>query len=319
MGKRSPQRRTGARTPPEVFEGIGSLLAARLDERWRTFIAQVERTKRRSSEASIHDLRVSVRRLMATIDIVLAIMPDARLRKARGRLKKHLKAFGELRDVHIQIIQVQGLIRQFPVLKPFLQELRRREQFLVRGGRRHILKMRLHALEQTVIRARNALLGLFTERAMDAIGGAAAFGAMGSAFARAMDLRQRVQPGDRKTIHMLRVSFKRCRYSVEILQPLLSGVDAALLKGMNAYQTRMGVIQDNEVLTAALSAYAAKKRRLSVQSLVAVQQHLAERRAALIRDFLVRMNELEKFWRPPLAAGDRRRTSGRRAKGPTSM
>jgi len=315
MAKRAPERRTREQARPEFLNGIGPLLAARLDERWRTFTAQVERTKRRSTEASIHDLRVSLRRLMAAVDIVLAIMPDARLRKARGTLKKHLKAFGELRDVHVQIIQLAELVGQFPVLKPFLLELKKREGVLVRGGRKHILKMRLDALEQTVIRARNGLLGLFTQRAMDSIGTAAGLGAMGSAFARAMDLRQRVQPGDGKTIHMLRVAFKRCRYSVEVLQPLLSGVDARLLKAMNAYQTRMGVIQDNEVLTAALSSYAAKKRRLSVQSLVAAQQHLAQRRAAQVREFLAKMDELESFWRPPQAPVVRRPESGRRVKG----
>jgi CHAD domain-containing protein len=300
MAKRTSQRKTRGKTPPGEAGGIGLLLAARLDERWRSFTTQVDRTKRRSSEASIHDLRVSARRLMATVDIVLAIMPDVRLRKARSTLKKHLKAFGELRDVHIQIIQLQELVRQFPVLKPLLLELRKREQVLVRGGRKYILKLRLRSLEQTVIRTRNGLLGLFTQRAMDSIGAATAIGAMGSAFARAMDLRQRVQPGNSKNIHMLRVAFKRCRYSVEVLQPLLPGVDAGLLRAMNAYQTRMGIIQDNEVLTATLSSYAAKKRRLSVQSLVAAQQHLAQRRAAYIREFLAKVDELERFWRPPV-------------------
>ncbi|MGB2960385.1 MAG: CHAD domain-containing protein [Bacteroidota bacterium] len=315
MAKRLPRRRVTRRVSSDQFGSIGPFLAARLDERWRNFTVQVERTKRRSSEASIHDLRVSVRRLMATVDIVLAIMPDVRLLKARRTLKKHLRAFGELRDVHIQIIQLQELVRQFPVLKPFLQELKKREQVLVRGGRKHILRMRLQSLEQMMIRTRNGLLGLFTQHAMDSIGAAAALGAMGSAFARAIDLRQRVQPGNSKTIHMLRVAFKRCRYSVEVLQPLLSGVDAGLLKAMNAYQTRMGIIQDNEVLTATLSGYAVRKRRLSVQSLVAAQQHLAQRRAVLVREFLARIDELESFWRPPRAQLTHRRESGRRIKG----
>ncbi|MCK5573236.1 MAG: CHAD domain-containing protein, partial [Bacteroidetes bacterium] len=216
MAKRIPRRQPRRQRASESFSGFGSLLATTLDERWRTFVVQVERAKRRSSEATIHDLRVSVRRLMATIDLVFSVLPDDRLRKARSTLKGHLKAFGELRDVHIQIIQLQALVRQFPVLKPFLAELKKREQALVKEGQKYVVKIRIRSLEQTMIRIRNAVLGLFTEPSMDSIGVAAALGAMGSAFARAIDLRQRVQPGDSKSIHMLRVAFKKCRYSVEV-------------------------------------------------------------------------------------------------------
>ena len=276
-------------------------------------MVQVERAKRRSSEATIHDLRVSVRRLMATIDLVFSVLPDDRLRKARSTLKGHLKAFGELRDVHIQIIQLQALVRQFPVLKPFLAELKKREQALVKEGQKYVVKIRIRSLEQTMIRIRNAVLGLFTEPSMDSIGVAAALGAMGSAFARAIDLRQRVQLGDSKSIHMLRVAFKKCRYSVEVLRPLLVNVDDRLLKAMNGYQTRMGVIQDNEVLAASLSTYGAERKKLSVQSLVAAQQHLAQRRSVLIREFAAHMGELDDFWRPPMQASGSasRRPSGR--------
>ena len=89
---------------------------------------------------------------------------------------------------------------------------------------------------------------------------------------------------------------------MEILAPVLPGVDRAMLKAMNAYQTRMGVIQDSVVLSAALGAFAVRNTRVSTAAMGAVQHAMVERRHALIRDFLEHADDLHGFW-PVTAAG----------------
>jgi CHAD domain-containing protein len=301
-GNRAGNRRVRSSVP--VVRDPGTLLAASLDERWRTFAREVARARRRASERTVHDLRVAARRLMATIDLVSAVRGDEALRKARRELKKHLKAFGALRDTHVQILEIRTMVRTFPVLRSYLRSLTQTEASLVQKARGHIVRMKLEAIEQTLARARGELAEVLATPAAHSYAMAALLGEAGKSFLRASELRSRVSPGQPASIHRLRVAFKKCRYTVEILRPLLPGVDARLVKAMNAYQTRMGVIQDSVVLSAALGAFAVHNTRVSTAAMGAVQHALVERRRALIQAFLESADELHRFWTaPPLVLG----------------
>jgi CHAD domain-containing protein len=148
---------------------------------------------------------------------------------------------------------------------------------------------------------------------MDSAGLTAVTGAVGAAFARAVDLRRSVKPTDTETIHKLRVAFKKFRYTVEALQPILVGVTDAQFKAMNAYQVRMGNIQDVEVLSASVERhamhrtrvpYGARRRNASRRgrnaAFVPVLQELSRRRAGLIEQFLGSADELFDFWKKPV-------------------
>ena len=83
---------------------------------------------------------------------------------------------------------------------------------------------------------------------------------------------------------------------------MLPGVGASLLKAMNAYQTRMGVIQDSVVLSSSLARFAVRNTRVSTAAMGAVQHALVERRRGLMQEFLDRADELHSFWREPGAS-----------------
>ena len=303
MGTR-PVTRTRTHRRPKVapvMHDPGSLLAASLDERWRVFAREVARARRRPSERTVHDLRVGARRLMATIDLVQAVRPQESLQKVRRELKKHLKAFGKLRDTHVQILEIRKMIRTFPVLRSYLRSLTRAEASLVGKARSHIARMKLDWMGQTLVRARGELSEVLAAPASEAYAQAALVGEAGKSFLRASELRARVSPGDVETIHRLRVAFKKCRYTLEILRPVLPGVNRKLLKAMNDYQTRMGVIQDSVVLSAALGAFGAHNTRVSTAAMGAVQHAMLEGRRALIQTFLEHADELHRFWTAPPA------------------
>ena len=298
-----PKRRVRRRTPPAPKDP-GALLAASLDERWRTFAREVSRARRHPSERTVHDLRVAARRLMATIDLVQAVRPDDALQKARRELKKHLKAFGDLRDTHVQILEIRSMVRTFPVLRAYLRALTRAESALVQKARAHIARMQLDGIEQALARARGELADVLAATTAQRYAMAALLGEAGKSFLRAAELRSRVSPGAPESIHRLRVAFKKCRYTLEILRPLLPGVDAKLLKAMNAYQTRMGVVQDSVVLSAALGGFAVHNTRVSTAAMGAVQHALVERRRALIEAFFEGADELHRFWTVRLLANE---------------
>ncbi len=110
--KKSLQGRRSRRPPVDPLEVLSGALA----DRWDRFVREMARSRRRPTEPAIHDLRVAMRRFLAVMDAVDEILPGGYFRHSSGELRRHLKAFNGLRDVHIQILALRGLKRQFPVL-----------------------------------------------------------------------------------------------------------------------------------------------------------------------------------------------------------
>jgi CHAD domain-containing protein len=92
------------------------------------------------------------------------------------------------------------------------------------------------------------------------------------------------------------VSFKRFRYGTEALQHVLPGIAPSMLKAMDRYQLRMGVIQDLEVFTAAFRRYLSRVRRGMHINLLPFQQELAREHQTRVREFLAGAGELNSFW-----------------------
>jgi CHAD domain-containing protein len=295
---------------------IGTVLAGSLEERWHRFQVQLRRTRRSSTEGSVHDLRVSMRRLMATVDMIRTLIPDEGLQKTRRSLRKHLKEFNQLRDTHIQILALRALAHEFPPLRPLGVELRRREVKLIRSARGTIASINPPHLERSLADASVRLGALLRLPGMQEVATATVVGAMGAAFARAFELRQQVNPGDPSSIHRLRVAFKKCRYMVEVLRPLLTGVDDRFLKSLNAYQTRMGEVQDMVVVTASVNGFTLNSRYAPTLSLVPVQQRLAEMRKQRIDEFIGCADELYTLWATARVAPRGTPTPARRRRRP---
>jgi CHAD domain-containing protein len=102
----------------------------------------------------------------------------------------------------------------------------------------------------------------------------------------------RVDPAQPATIHRVRVAFKKFRYMVEIVHPMLEGYPEANLKRMNRYQTLMGEIQDAEVFLKALTDFDASS---SVPD--PVRQNYESRHAESISIYLENKDMLDEFWR----------------------
>jgi hypothetical protein len=67
------------------------------------------------------------------------------------------------------------------------------------------------------------------------------------------------------------------------------------LKAMNRYQTRMGEVQDWEVLAANLRSFARRPGRASTITFLPFHQHLARERMTLIEAFVNGIDELNQF------------------------
>lgn len=275
---------------------VGPLLMDSLDLRWLRFRKELARCQKRFSEKSVHDLRVAIRRLVSTLDILMNAVPDDSIRKTRRMLKKHFSTFGPLRDTQVQILAAQQMVKDYPVLESFLTVLRLRERRLVRQLDRQVKKMRSETMEGGMSAIQAHLRTRLSDPVVAGAARAAAMGALAMAFTKAVHLHAAIDPSNSDTIHRLRIAFKKFRYMAEALHPMLDGVTDDMLKAMHDYQVRMGDIQDIELLITNIEASAKRRRKTPAPSLAAVRSALVRRRSELIEVFLTRNRELRAFW-----------------------
>ena len=276
-----------------VFEAV---ITTSLEERGERFMRLLKKTQDEPSEKLVHDLRVAARRLMATLDIVNTVTADAHLDAIWNRLRRWLKASGPLRDTQVQVLSVRELLPAYPILEPFLTILLLRENMVIKRILRTVKKGTLTVVQKDVDAVCGRLRVLcqhpVTRKAVEA----GVSGAAGRAFVRATE---RFLLIDRKrvvTIHRFRLSFKKLRYTMEALQPFLQGIPGQQLEAMNAYQQKMGDIQDVEVLRSMIHAYAVKRGMTRNPDLSAVQAELMSRRVVLVDRFMRAAMDFYRFW-----------------------
>lgn len=294
----------------DVLEHLGDSL----NTQWRRYRKRLKRCQERFSEDAVHDSRVETRRLLSTIELLGAFIPERDIRKARRALKHHLDAFDQLRDTQVQLTYVGRMAGTFPDAYAFYDWLRNRKARFTRTTRKavkHIKTKRLGrclaAFEKEIRLQRKRIT---RERAF-----AIVQHAINQAFARVAQLCRHVRADDTKTIHRTRIAFKRFRYMVEALALLLPAVTEDHRRAMRGYQCMMGDIQDMEVLLAALDKFVQKKE-VNAASARRMKNELVRWRRVLIQVYLNAAGRLRRFWPP---TGLRQPTQKRKTKAHESL
>ena len=266
-------------------------------DRHKVFNGQVSKTRRRATEKAVHDLRVSTRRLMAVIDVVRTMTPGIELSKPRKHLKRLLGALSELRDVQVQIAKVRDLVGEYSELNLFLALLMVREKQCLRRAREELLTVRLQQIEDTITDAEQRLQTILADTLLREAARSIVLGRLAASFSKTVQLKSAALSGKGSRIHRLRIAFKRFRYTVEALEAILPSVTSRTLKAMNAYQVRMGDIQDIDVLIANIRRHARSHPRASQIQFRTLVERLSEKRRELVLEFVTSVDELGLFWK----------------------
>ena len=278
-----------------------------VEGRWHRLAAELERNRRRCTEPGIHDLRVATRRLLAVLDLADAALPGEVSPRSRRMLRRYLKSFSPLRDCHVRIVMLGGLTRRFTVVRPLLGEARLLEKELVRNAGRVIVRLDAAAFEREVSAVALALASLEDTPARTSAAAAVLAGVAAKKYLRVAARGRKLTAGNTKTIHRLRVAFKEYRYVMEAILPVFPGVGKSHLRAMNAFQDRMGEIQDIEVLIGVVGKFAVRRGAAFPASVLNLQRHLAQRRLALVDSFMEGAEAVTQFW--PYAASVARSAS----------
>lgn len=219
---------------------------------------------------------MSLRRLRAGLALARLVVPAARDKKAEAELRDLMSVLSRFRDLQVQ----QYLLAHLPGIKEVGSGIRNELAYLEFKSQPEVIARlksfplrKLHQRMETLA----AILGscpqspFFIGRSEERV---VCF--LGQAHDELLRLVSMVEPQRPKTIHRLRVAFKKYRYLAEALSPLRLYPDEAGMARMHELQGLMGEIQDLYVLQKFVSGWAARSGELP----------LADRISSLIQNIL---------------------------------
>lgn len=266
------------------------VLLESLETRWKKFRAELKHCRDEFSEEAVHDLRVATRRLLAMFDLLRAIMPHTRIQKIRRELKDQLDDLDDLRDTQVLLSDVSEYMHEHPGLKIFQDHLLKEEKHLMRQTRKLVRARehrRLNKRAEKIQTMQQDLDGEMLDGQMIA--------AADETFSRVIQAYFVMDAENPASIHKLRIAFKKFRYTLEILYPLIANFPDANFERMHSYQSKMGDIQDMEV--ASQRAADLDATRASAKELEAVSNHYALRLRTAMINYLEDKGEVLVFWR----------------------
>lgn len=266
-----------------------TILIEAFDARWAKFRAELKLCREEFSEEAVHDLRVASRRLLAFFDLLRSVMLHKRIQKIRRALKDQLDDLDDLRDTQVLLADISEALHELPDLEFFKIQLQAEEKKLLKHARKEIKSRDFDRLESRMRKTREMLLGLPDETLARQL-----LSAGDEVYARMLAAHTTMSPENIPGIHKLRIAFKRFRYAVEVIHPLISTYPEGHLKRMHDYQSKMGDIQDMDI---ALQKLTEVEHYTEEPGFEVVTQYFRSRLNAVVSSFIEDSGEVVVFWR----------------------
>jgi len=254
--------------------------------------------RQRPSEKGVHQLRVEARRVIAVLAVLHSIVPGHEPDRLERCIKAAFRGSARLRDTHVRMALTREESEAFPELKPLRKVLRKKEKQCVRRFEKCIACVRRAKLNKSIRDLRKCLRRTLRNSANEERGLQALLKEVNRAHRRTVVLLRRARQGPRTSparIHRVRVAFKKFRYLVEVLEPLIAGLSSRELRQMRNWQHTMGEIQDTDMLRIFIAKRAARKENGTLDRFL---EHLDQRQKHLISEFLGSADQLLEFWPP---------------------
>jgi CHAD domain-containing protein len=250
---------------------------------WNEFSAGWKKVRRGFSEPSIHDFRVSIRRLISQLEFAFEVTHAREAHTSIRKFRKTLRRFGGLRDVQIHLLRAESENTKWA--REFSQFLKRCEKDEIQVLREWMREKKKKALQQC---AWNTHQKFQDERR----------GISRSVFRAAMEgvLRKRFDAvtascasfrssRNAQDFHRMRIKFKRFRYAAEIAKPALGVFTKKQMGRMRKLQSLMGEIHDLQTYMAAMVKWSGTR----------VPVRLQQEYDALMKAFNERPGKFEEF------------------------
>ena len=243
--------------------------------RFRTCL---EKASLHPGEKEIHDLRVSIRRLLSFSDVAASITGKEPFpARDRKRMKDLMRPLGKLRDAQVKILWLrkiaatadEGTYLYALSVRSDADMWANRVRDILRDGGQTRLGPRKSRLAIPPGSKRN-----LRERAL-------------SVLRKVEESVESVREEARdeanvEAMHRMRLAFKKYRYSVEVLAPLFPAVTEKTMERLHAFQTLLGDLHDLDMLLEEAEHF--RRRVLEVKTESGLEARIREiRRREFIR------------------------------------
>jgi CHAD domain-containing protein len=272
-------------------------LLSSFDDSWKSFSDAWKKARSRSSEKSIHALRVSTRRMIATLELARALSRQHEIADLQRKFKKVLKCMGPLRDTQVLLENLASL-RQGALISDFKKVLERRERRRIDGVRSDLKRAAKQRLSKGVNEVRSQFSRLHEARGKAEIEHSIerVLTLRRNEFLRAERRFQKLQPIDEELLHEMRIALKKLRYAVEAAQPVLGESAKRQARDMHDFQQLIGESRDLEMLRGALEKWAEKNGKKI--AIVPALDGLQEKRESLLKKIVESSKEFEEKLKP---------------------
>ena len=265
----------------------GSWLHNNLNRHWKSYSQRLRQCQCRASADAVHKLRTATRRLLALIELLQCLAPHPSLKRLRKTLKYQLDNLDPLRDTQVMRQRIGDLIYDHPQLTNFLHHLYVEEQRLLiatDANLNHFGQSKLRRpLKKAIDRTHRALIHENIQQRLMTV--------IDRLYQSALERYHLSNPQQLDSLHALRISIKKLRYSLELTQSVLAPLPEPVHFKMQLYLDRLGDIQNAQVLEHTLNAYYVADYPETLHAFFHSHQQ------ALINDYLAIQATLQEFWR----------------------
>lgn len=244
----------------------------------RDFHRRVKACGESLSTRNVHRLRVTLRRLIAGLDLAGQISDSTDVRRLREQLKTLLHSLRKLRDLQVQESYLKNRHDQFPELRDLSKYLAQKKHKEKSAAKKQLAEINFKKFKKNISHIKEKLLRHSqTPKAKKKID-RTANRMQAKLFANVTS--------SGGTVHQVRIEFKKFRYLSEIF-------DRKPRSSMSRIQDLLGEIQDTSVLIETLISFIASSRN---SNLYPAETELLrvnlEKRNALARRFHLNKNKL---------------------------
>lgn len=265
------------------------LLLDALEKRGAAYRQNLKLCRDEFSKKAIHDLRTSIRRLLAILDVAAFVTSGSRVEKLSGRLKEQLDGLDDLRDTQVLLDEISEKISTLPELEPFQDHLEKLEKRKQRKAEEYVQDIKPGGVNKRFVKVYEKVEELPPEELHGKLPQA-----VDEAYLTVIQRYGEVSRTQPITIHRLRIAFKKFRYMVESIYPCLPNYPETMLEDMHDYQTQMGRIHDLQVFLAALNEFAEASNLYDPQSVRRFYERLL---AETLSTYLKNKHRVTTYWR----------------------
>jgi CHAD domain-containing protein len=280
-------------------EAIRRLVGDAVKARLARFLRNLKRALKHPGDDPIHDLRVAVRRLAASLLTARELRVDGAADDVLAQLDTLMRPLGKLRDAQVQMALIQTLGKlDRKTISAYADLIEQREGRFRAKSQKAMKRLDAARVKKGCRLVRAALDGQPAGTAALRQAASQAGQRILQRCYRAMRVYRQMALVQRNlmALHKMRLALKRLRYTAEVLQAAIPELGAGRMRLFGQYQTYMGDIHDLDVLARNIEKFYGLRRTSPVRR---VLDRLRRNRGQIFERLRKSFGKMEKdgFWR----------------------